>query len=386
MTAVSGHDALFQPLSIRGLTVPNRIVMSPVNRNAAPGGVPGEDIARFYRRRVDGETGLIVTGGIGIDHPAALGVAADRPCNVPTLYGPALEGWRRVVESVHEGGGKILPQLWHQGPMRLPGTGYHPDAVSVRPSGIWGPVGRRCHIEPVYVARFAEPIPAPSDADLVAIVDAYARTARNAVELGFDGIAIHASNGYLLDSFLWGETNVRTDRWGGNRRERTRLVVEVIRAVRREAGERLPIFLRFSQWKHQDLDGQLAADAAELEEVLGPIADAGVDVFDASQFTFDAPAFAGDERNLAGWAKKLTGRLSMTVGSVGLSSGLYDPDAAHPPVAVNNLAALVQRFERHEFDLIAVGRSLAHDADWTRKARLGIPFEPYSDASLRVLN
>ena len=78
----AARAALFQPLSVRGLTVRNRIVMSPMNRNASPGGVPGEDMAQYYRRRVDGEAGLIVTGGIGVDHPAATGVYVDaRVCD-----------------------------------------------------------------------------------------------------------------------------------------------------------------------------------------------------------------------------------------------------------------------------------------------------------------
>lgn len=377
-------DPLFEPLRIRGLTVANRFVMSPANRNAAPAGVPGEDIAQFYRRRVDGEVGLIVTGGIGIDHPAALGVATDRVCAIPELHGPALAGWRRVVELVHEGAGKIVAQLWHQGVMRSDGTGYHPEAASSRPSGIWGPAGRRTHIEPAYLARFAVPTRPLTDTEILEIIAAYARSARNAVDLGFDGIAIHGGNGYLPDAFLWEGTNHRTDRWGGNRRERTRFAVEVVRAVRREIGEALPIFFRFSQWKHQDLDGKLAGTPAELEEVLGPIADAGVDVFDACQFRFDTPTFAGSDRNLAGWAKQLTGRITITVGSVGLSCGFYDPDAVGP-AAATDIDALRRRFERGEFDLAGLTRSLLNDATWTRKARLGLPFERYDEGSLRAM-
>jgi 2,4-dienoyl-CoA reductase-like NADH-dependent reductase (Old Yellow Enzyme family) len=376
---------LFEPLRIRGMTVANRFVMSPANRNTAPGGVPGEDIAQFYRRRVDGEVGLVITGGIGIDHPAALGVATDRPCGVPELHGAALAGWQRVVELVHDGGGKIVPQLWHQGVMRAEGTGYHPEAPSSRPSGIWGPPRRRHHVDPAYAARFAEPTRALTDGEILEIIAAYARSARNAAALGFDGIAIHGGNGYLPDAFLWDGTNQRTDRWGGNRRERTRFAVEVVRAVRREAGETLPIFFRFSQWKHQDLDATLADTPDQLEEVLGPIADAGIDVFDASQFSFDDPAFAGSERNLAGWAKHLTGRAAMTAGGVGIAPGFHDPNGIGPDRAVENLDALLRRFERSEFDLVAVGRSILNDAAWTRKARLGVPFESYDDRSLRAM-
>jgi 2,4-dienoyl-CoA reductase-like NADH-dependent reductase (Old Yellow Enzyme family) len=383
VTSLAAREALFAPLHIRELALPNRFVMSPMNRNAAPGGIPGDDIAQFYCRRVTGEAGLLFTGGAGIDHPAAVGVYADRPCNVPTLEAHTVEGWKHVLAAVHGAGGKLGVQLWHQGVMRTPGTGYHPEAPSCRPSGIWGPTGRRTRISPAFVARLAEPTAPLSDAQIVDVVEAYGRSARTAVELGFDVLGIHGSNGYLVDSFLWGETNRRADRWGGNRRERTRFAVEVVKAVRAAAGERTPIFFRFSQWKHHDLDARLAASPAELEEVLGPIADAGVDVFDASQFDFDVPEFPGSEMNLAGWARKLTGRLSMTVGSVGISRGLYD-DHKGDPRAHDNLDAVARRFEGGEFDLIALGRSLLQDPGWVRKARLGEPFVPYTDAALRT--
>jgi 2,4-dienoyl-CoA reductase-like NADH-dependent reductase (Old Yellow Enzyme family) len=354
---VDARSTLFTPLAIRGLTLDNRFVMSPMNRDASPNGVPSEELARYFRRRVDGETGLIVTGGVGIDHPAALGSRAGRPCVAPELHGDALPGWRRVVDLVHAGGGKIVPQLWHMGPLRLEGTGYHPDAPTAHASSL-------------------------TDAEIGTVIAAYGRSARYAAAAGFDGVAIHGANGNLPDAFFWLKTNPRTDRWGGDRRERSRFASEVVRAIRAEVGGSLPIFFRFSQWTIGDYERRLADTPAELEELLGPLADAGVDVFDASQLDFDRPEFAGSELSLAGWAKKLTGRFSMSVGSVGLSRGIYDREAA---VALDNLDAVARRFERGEFDLIAVGRALAHDPAWTRNVRLGLPPTPYSLASLKEL-
>ena len=383
---MSARAALFAPLHIRGLKLANRFVMSPMNRDATPGGIPGDEIAQYFRRRVDGETGLIITGGVGVDHPAATGVQNDRPCNIPELHGPALAGWQHVVDVVHAAGGTIVPQLWHQGPIRLPGTGYHPEADSSRPSGVWGPSHGRAKVDPKFIPRFNEPAPALTDAEIVDIIEGYARSARNAAGLGFDGIAIHGANGNLPDAFLWDQTNRRTDRWGGNRRERSRFAAEVVRAIRKAIGEELPIFFRFSQWKVQDFNGRLASTPVELEEILGPIADAGVDVFEASQFDFDEPEFEGSDLNLAGWAKKLTGCLTLTVGAVGLSCGLYDREGnSGKAAALDNLDPLARRFMRGEFDLVGVGRSLLSDPAWTRKARLGVPFEPYDAASVRTL-
>jgi len=376
--------AFFQPLTIRGLTVANRIAMSPVNRNASPGGVPGDDMAQFYRRRVDGETGLIMTGGIAVDHPAASGVYVDRPCAVSELQGEAaLAGWRHVVDLVHAGGGKIVAQLWHLGVMRAPGTGYHPEAPSSRPSGIYGPTDRHTHVTPEFVVRLAVPGPALTDAEILEIIEGYARSARNAIAVGFDGVEIHGAQGYLPDAFMWEETNRRTDRWGGDRRQRTRFAAELVRALRREAGEHVPIFYRFSQWKHHDAHAKAATTPAELEEILGPLADAGVDVFDGSELNFQRPAFAGSHLNLGGWAKKLTGRMSMTHGTVGLSAGHNDPDQPGETQTSDNLDALYERFERGEFDLFACGRALLNDPAWARKLRLGEPFAPYDKTSLR---
>lgn len=141
-------SALFTPMQIRGLELHNRIVMSPMTRSCSPGGIPGADVARYYTRRAEGGTGLVVTEGVAIDHPAAVDNA-----DVPHMYGQdALRGWRAVVDSVHAAGGKIIPQLWHVGP--LWGAMSHPDPAitPMRPSGVWGPVGVTSYSEE-YVTR-----------------------------------------------------------------------------------------------------------------------------------------------------------------------------------------------------------------------------------------
>jgi 2,4-dienoyl-CoA reductase-like NADH-dependent reductase (Old Yellow Enzyme family) len=218
------------------------------------------------------------------------------------------------------------------------------------------------------------------------VVDAYAASARHVKALGFDGVAIHGAHGYLIDSFLWGFTNRRTDRWGGDHRTRSAFGAEVVRAVRREVGEDMPIALRFSQFKLQDYHAQLAADPAELEALLAPLAEAGVDLFDASQRFFDTPLFEGSPLNLAGWAKAVTGKAAMTVGGVGL--GKSAGPARHnddSQASANNLPRVVERFERGEFDLVAVGRSVLNDPDWFAKACAGRPFAPFDPANLQRL-
>jgi 2,4-dienoyl-CoA reductase-like NADH-dependent reductase (Old Yellow Enzyme family) len=377
---------LFQPLTIRGVHLKNRIVMAPMTRSFSPGGVPGENVAAYYRRRAEGETGLIITEGVGVEHPAALGEAGLGEVDLPHLYGEAaLAGWRQVVSEVHAAGGLIFPQLWHQGVMRAAGTGPHPEAESMRPSGLWGPTGRLCSLAPEYVARFAQPTRPMTDGEIQDIIDAFGRSARYAKEVGFDGIAIHGAHGYLIDTFLWEETNHRTDRYGGDRRRRSQFAVEIVRTIRAAVGADMPIVLRFSQWKQQDFKARIANTPAELEEILVPLAEAGVDVFDASVRYFNRAEFEGSPLSLAGWAKKVTGRLSMAVGGVGLDKGMYDSRRDGAAAAAHNFEPLMERFNRGEFDLVEVGRSLLHDPCWTRKVRLGEPLTPFSNESLKIL-
>jgi 2,4-dienoyl-CoA reductase-like NADH-dependent reductase (Old Yellow Enzyme family) len=377
---------LFEPIAIRGLALANRIVMAPMTRNFSPGGVPGDDVAAYYRRRAEGGTGLLITEGEGIDHPAALGDAGLGESNLPHLHGEAaLAGWRRVVDAVHAAGGRIVPQLWHQGVMREAGTGPHPEVASLRPSGLWGPAGRMTSVDPAYAERVQAPTRPMNDGEIQDVIDAYARSARHAREAGFDGIAIHGAHGYLIDTFLWDETNRRADAWGGDRRARARFAAEVVRAVRREAGESLPIFFRFSQWKQQDFKARLATTPQELEEVLGPIADAGVDVFDGSARYFDRAEFEGSPLNLSGWARKLTGKLAMAIGGIGLDRGFYDSKRDGRAGGSDNVALLMRRFERGEFDLVAVGRALLNEPRWTEKLRHGHALPAFDEQRMKEL-
>jgi 2,4-dienoyl-CoA reductase-like NADH-dependent reductase (Old Yellow Enzyme family) len=374
---------LFSPLTIRSLSVPNRFVMAPMTRGFSPDGIPGADVARYYARRAQGGVGLIITEGVGVPHPAAIGESDVDVGEIPVLYGEkALAGWRRVVDEVHAAGGLIAPQLWHQGVMRLDYSKPFPTVPSTRPSGVWGPMGRLSVLSEGFLARVAEPTAPATDEEIADIIAAFGEGAASAREIGFDAIAIHGAHGYLPDSFLWEETNFREDRWGGGIAQRAEFAAELVREIRLRAGEDLPIIFRFSQWKQQDFKARIARTPDELEAVLGPMADAGVDVFDASQRYFDRAEFEGSPMNLAGWARQLTGRRSMAVGGVGLRSGMYESVGQGISSASNNLARVVARFEAEEFDFVALGRALLADPGWVERAQCGAPFLPY-DESMR---
>jgi len=382
-TATLSIDPLFEPLTLGSVTLPNRIVMAPMTREFCPGGAPGADVAEYYAKRARGGVGLIITEGVGVDHPAAVDKVA-----IPVLHGEAaLAGWRGVVDAVHAEGGLIIPQLWHQGIVRDRDLSTRPDLVGVRPSGVWGPEGGTVSIEPDFIEKLRPTTSPATEEEIQDVIDAFARSAAAAIDVGFDGVAIHGAHGYLIDAFLWGETNQRTDAWGGDRVLRTRFAAEVVKAIRGAVPAKTPVIFRFSQFKLQDYRAEIAHTPAELEEVLGPIAEAGVDVFDASQRYFNLPVFEGSDLNLAGWARKVTGLPSMTVGGVGLNKGFGASTVKRTDSdAVNNLDLLMSRFNREEFDLVGVGRSLLNDATWVRKARAGEPFDVFDTENLRRLN
>ncbi|MGW0002843.1 oxidoreductase [Nocardia grenadensis] len=369
------HAALFRPLTIRSLELPNRIVMSAMTRSASPAGVPGPEVARYYRRRAAGGTGLIVTEGVAIDHPAAV----DNP-RVPRMYGAdALAGWRTVVDEVHAAGGRIVPQLWHVGPLWGAMSAVDPAITPMRPSGRWGTAGTTSYPDD-YVAR-AAPLTRPmTDDDIADVVAAFARAAVSAAEIGFDGIALHGGHGYLLDSFLWHDTNTRDDRWGGDPLARSRFPARVVAAVREAVGVELPIFFRFSQHKQQDYTARIAETPDELQVILGSLAEAGVDVFDASIRRFDLPAFEGSDLSLAGWAKKLTGAHAMAVGSVGLGKPLRDSRIEGAAGVVDNIGEVERRITTGEFDLIAIGRMHLADPALATTLRTGAPLTPFDRA------
>lgn len=357
---------LFEPQTFGSLHLANRIVMSPMTRSFAPNGAPGEDVAEYYRRRAAADVALIITEGVWVDHP---GASNDEM--VPRFYGEdALAGWSRVLSAVHREGGKIMPQLWHVGlfagayeSAAEKGTSaerQEREKLQVGPSGMVGGQGRA-----------PQPTGRPmSVAEIEHVIDAFASGAQTAMRLGFDGVALHGGHGYLLDQFLWSATNLRSDKYGGGLLERTRFIAEMIGEIRRRTGPAFPIVLRYSQWKLQDYAANLAATPQELEKLLAPLVDAGVDIIDCSQRRFWEPAFAGSDLNLAAWSKKLTGKPTITVGSVGLDKEMFATFAGATGVPVG-LDKLMELLERGDFDLVAVGRALLVDPHWASKIKTG---------------
>ncbi|MEO8117864.1 MAG: alkene reductase [Rhodoferax sp.] len=223
---------LFNPLQVGCMHLANRVVMAPLTRNRAPGAVPTPLMATYYTQRADPQTGagLIVTEATAISHQG------QGYSDVPGIWSDEqVAAWRKVTDSVHAAGGKIVVQLWHVG--RVSHVDLQPGGQApVAPSAI------RAKTKTVLIRAG---VPTFEDTsmpralnleELPGIVDDYRRAARQAMAAGFDGVEVHGANGYLLDQFLRSGSNTRTDAYGGSIENRARLLLEVMQAVTQEIG------------------------------------------------------------------------------------------------------------------------------------------------------
>ncbi|MGC4391077.1 alkene reductase [Agrobacterium sp. M50-1] len=221
--------SLFEPAQAGDIALANRIVMAPLTRNRSPGAIPNNLNATYYEQRAT--AGLIVTEGTPISQQGQ-GYA-----DVPGLYKrEAIAGWKQVTDGVHSAGGKIVAQIWHVG--RISHTSLQPHGGQpVAPSAI--PAKSKTYIinddGTGAFAETSEPRALTID-DIGLILEDYRSGARAALEAGFDGVEIHAANGYLIEQFLKSSTNQRTDEYGGPIENRARFLLEVVDAVAEEIG------------------------------------------------------------------------------------------------------------------------------------------------------
>jgi len=211
---------LFTPIQLGAIALANRIVMAPLTRNrAAAGNVPQAMNVEYYRQRAS--AGLIVSEGSQIS-PTAVGYPA-----TPGIHSAEqITGWKQVTDAVHAHYGRIVLQLWHCGRVSHPSL-LPNEALPVAPSALQ-PNGQ------TFTAQGLQPFVTPralETSELPGIVEDYRRAARNAIAAGFDGVEIHAANGYLLDQFLRDGSNQRSDAYGGSPENRSRLLLEVTAAV-----------------------------------------------------------------------------------------------------------------------------------------------------------
>jgi 2,4-dienoyl-CoA reductase-like NADH-dependent reductase (Old Yellow Enzyme family) len=353
-TETAGYDItpLLQPLRIRGLQLRNRFVMPGMQRYWCVDGAPDLRLREYYRRRVLGGASLVISESCAVDHPSAT-----KNPTFARISPDTREAWRACVAGVHEAGGAMFLQLWHQGAVNYGGDAEsNPAFVAVSPSGLAHPgesFGR-----------------AATEDDLNSLKRAFVQGALDAEEIGADGVELHAAHGFLLDQFLWPGTNQRTDRYGGPAiTERATFVAEVAEAVRAATGPDFVISVRISQWKESDFDAKIVEEPDQLGQLIAMLRAAGADIFHVSTRRFWTPEWDGSDLGLAGWAKSFTDAAVIAVGSVGLDIDVMASLAGEEgrPTGATRIDELVRRFQRGDFDLVSVGRSQIGDPEWVTK-------------------
>ena len=226
------HPNLFEPTTVGAWHLSNRVVMAPLTRNRAPGQLPTAQMAEYYAQRAHPQNGA------GLINSEATPISAQGHgyADTPGLHSDAqVAAWRAVTDAVHARGGHIVTQLWHVG--RISHVDLQPGGQPpVAPSPI-AANAKTYLIKPEGGGFFdVSPPRALATDELPGIVDDYRQAARRAMEAGFDGVEVHAANGYLLDQFLRNGSNQRTDAYGGSIENRARLLQEVMAAVVAEIG------------------------------------------------------------------------------------------------------------------------------------------------------
>lgn len=345
---------LFEPVRIGTIDLPNRIVMAPMTRCRAgrPGDVPTPLMAKYYAQRAT--AGLIVSEGCPVS-PTAPGYLW-----TPGLHAePQVEGWKTVTQAVHDAGGRIFAQLWHCGRIS------HPSLLPAGNTPV-GPTVARANAQcfghdesgnPAYLPC-GEPH-AASGAELGGIVRDFAHAAENALAAGFDGVEVHGANGYLLDQFLNGTLNTRTDGYGGSIAGRARLPLEIIDATIAAVGA-ARVGLRLSphsSFNDMPPDPEADAMALHLATELGRRGIACLHVVD--------PAFNGhdDDGRLLRAVRERLGRPVIVCGGM-------DRDRAERYLG-EGLA-----------DLVAFGRPFISNPDLPARLERGAALTPPDEATI----
>jgi N-ethylmaleimide reductase len=329
------HTNLFSPIKLGAYTLPNRIVMAPMTRGrAGEGGAPGKMNARYYAQRAS--AGLIITEATqvslqGVGYP-----------NTPGIHTPQqAAGWRLVTEAVHSRGGRIFLQLWHVGRIshpRMQESGALPIAPSaIRPSGdAFTDEGRKPFVTP----RALE------TGEIPEVIGQFRNGAQYAFEAGFDGVEIHAANGYLIDQFLRDGTNRRTDIYGGTIENRARFLLEVVESVSEVWGAaRVGVRISPTSTFNDMSDSDPAATFAYVAERLGRLGIAYLHVVEGSE-TENGDDFLRERRAAVDFR-----RLRELFGGTYIANGGYDHDRADASLA------------RGDADLISFARLFLSNPD-----------------------
>jgi 2,4-dienoyl-CoA reductase-like NADH-dependent reductase (Old Yellow Enzyme family)/NADPH-dependent 2,4-dienoyl-CoA reductase/sulfur reductase-like enzyme len=331
------HKTIFTPLTVKSMTIKNRIVMPPMGTNYGdPNGEFTEDHMKYYERRARGGVGLIIVENACIDFP----LGSNGTTQLRIDHDRFIPGMYRLTEKLHQYGASVAIQINHAGASAVPDRiGSQAVSASDVPSKSGGSVPRPLTRE-----------------EIMDIVGHYGKAAKRAVAGGFDAIEIHAGHSYLLCQFLSSLYNKRTDEFGGSFENRARIVKLVIEQIRTEVGPHFPIIMRFSADEFIK-GGNTLEDTLQILEFLHD----EVDIFNVSAAVNDTLQFQIDQMNLPdGWRSYLAKAVK---------------DKFHKPVIASgnfrNPTVVDRVLTEGQADLIAIGRGLIADPDWVSKVQKG---------------
>jgi 2,4-dienoyl-CoA reductase-like NADH-dependent reductase (Old Yellow Enzyme family) len=356
ITATQSHPVL-QTFRVGHFELTNRLAVAPMSRvSASPDGTPTVEMADYYRQFARGGFGLVITEGNYTDTEHSQGYL-----NQPGLAAYRhIERWRRVTDAVHAAGTPIVAQLMHAGALSQ-GNSYAAEAIA--PSAV-APIGQMLE---EYGGSGCWPIPREmSTADIDFVVSGFAAAAERARAAGFDGVEVHAANGYLLDQFLTVYTNARDDEYGGSVANRIRLTARVVTDVRHRVGGDFLIGVRLSQTKVNDLAYRWPGAAEDAEVIFSAVADAGADylhIASEGRNFIDTARFS-DGRTITAVAKQITGLPVIANG------GMHD------------LGQAADVLDGGHADLLSIGRAALANPDLPTRLTDGGELVPFDHGML----
>ena len=356
--------ALFEKYRLGGLTLRNRVLLSPMTRvSAEDDGTVNARMAEYYRVFAAGGFGAVITEGSYIDS-----AHSQTYLHQPGLARPEhVQSWASVTAAVHAEGAAVIAQLQHSGPQ----SQGNPHITGVR-----GPSAIPAKGEQLAMYRGSGPYPRPaalSLTELSGIRVAFVEAARNARRAGFDGVEIHGANGYLLDAFHTDYLNNRTDQYGGTPANRVRLSAEIAQDIRSALGGDFIVGIRISQGKVSDADHKWSGGVEEAHTIFNTLAAAGVGYIHTTEWRAGAPAFPDqDPRPLSALAEEFA------PGTTIIANGHIDTGENAD-----------QLLDSGQADLVAVGKAALTNRDWPQRVRQGrdltAPFNPQRFGELATI-
>ena len=355
-TTATQHPAL-QSARIGRFELTNRLTVAPMSRvSARADGTPTDEMAEYYAQFARGGFGLVISEGTYTDTAHSQGYL-----NQPGLATDAhVAGWRLVTDAVHATGTPMFAQLMHAGAI-VQGNSYSTEAIA--PSAT-APIGQMLE---EYGGQGSWPVPREiTSAEIDFVVAGFVEAAARARAAGFDGVEIHAANGYLLDQFLTVYTNSRTDEYGGTVGNRIRLTARIVEEIRKQVGGDFVVGVRLSQTKVNDLKYRWPGGAEDAEVIFSAIADAGADylhIASEGRNFIDTARFA-DGRTITAVARAVTGLPVIANG------GMHD------------LRQASDVLDDGHADLLSIGRGALANPDLPARLGDGADLEPFDHAML----